>query len=67
MQQIIKTRARFSSFCYGCGETVNVGQTISKTEYIHPETSDIEIAWRHEECASEDALYTVGFKHPATT
>ena len=45
--EIVKTRARFSSFCYGCGEAVRVGQTICKTEYIHPVTNDVEIAWRH--------------------
>ena len=65
--QIIKTRARFSSFCYGCGEVVKIGETICKTEYVHPVTSDVEIAWRHSECASGDALYTAGFNHPVTT
>ena len=65
--QIVKRRARFSSFCYGCGETVRVGQTICKTEYIHPVTNDVEIAWRHPECVSEDTLCTVGFNHPVTT
>lgn len=48
-----ETIARYKSYCYICENTVNRGQKIRLTEYLHPVTGDIETAWRHPECVGE--------------
>ena len=47
-----ETIARYKSYCYVCENTVNRGQKIRLTEYMHPVTGDLDTAWRHPECVA---------------
>ena len=47
-----ETIARYKSYCYVCENTVNRGQKIRLTEYLHPITGDLDTAWRHPECVA---------------